>query len=258
MPNPAPCSLPLLSKLGGGWGVPSGSPHPRRSCPLASLLAIRSPRRQRSWGEAALGFSSCSPWCSAARPAPLGSTSRWSPSASRRGLSLSRRCPGGGMPRPGGGGPFSTVALDRALHVAAWAPPSCSWAWVGGGDLRSILHRRRWLPPWLLARWRQRWLSAPSLLVVCCSVFPALSPLLLAASSALLLLPLCAVPLAATALVDYWLRSPLLDSCFCFLASSGSASSPRQSHLSCHQLLYSRNKGSQAKVYKIYFGISSI
>ena len=50
---------------------------------------------------------------------------------------------------------------------------------------------------------------------------------------------------------------PLLDSGFRFLASSGSASVLRQSHIRCHQLLYSVTKGVKRRVSTMYFYITA-
>ena len=128
---------------------------PLGSSPLASCLAAHG-RRWCSWGEVAICLSSCSPRCSDARVALLGPTSPRCPPASWHGLFPGRRRPSGGQSRSDSVGPLLFGAPDWALHITAWASPSCSCVWVGGGTPRSPLHRRRrWLPPWLLGRWQR-------------------------------------------------------------------------------------------------------
>ena len=71
--------------------------------------------------------------------------------------------------------------------------------------------------PRLWARRRRRCSRSPLCWSSAALVFPALSPALSGSFFCSSFSLLRAVPSAATALVDYWLRSPSLDSWFCFL-----------------------------------------
>ena len=113
--------------------------------------------------------------------------------------------------------------------MAASGPPAISF-WFG--VCSSTRYPQRWCPPVVscgsgggggadgspdLSPVVAAVLSLPSLLVVCCFGSSGSQPGALWSLPWLFFSLLSAVPLAATALVDYWFCSPLLDSWFCFL-----------------------------------------
>ena len=149
----APSPLPPASLPEAGGGGAAGE---RAACHLFSY----SPRRIDG------------------RVSLLGSTSSQCPPAAWHSLSPSWRRLSGWQSRSGSVGPLLFGAPDWALHVTAWASPSCSCVRAGGGGPRSLLHLRGGGCP--LGAWPGGGGSCSGLcwLGLFSSLLPALSPVL--------------------------------------------------------------------------------